>query len=494
MCIVTEMEHVVARFPHKVAIESRDGSLTYAELNTRANAFAHHLTAAGVERGDVVALLMGSSIDIFVAMLAVLKSGAAYLPLDDKHPPLRKKKSLEDARVTHVVSNRDCRDIMDADRGMGFTDISSFQFDAVATDMPPPCRTGSDDKAYVMFTSGSTGDAKGVVVPHRAIVRLVIDTNYIRIASTDKILQLSPLSFDASTFEIWGALLNGATLALSSSESFDPNLLKKDIAGRGITILWLTAALFHLIADKYADAIKPLKTLLAGGDVLSPRIVNKVLDDVPGITVINGYGPTENTTFTCCHRMTEDNRPSSDGVPIGVAITGTKIFILDEALSPVAAGEVGQLYTSGEGIALGYINGDRAGAFFRNEKIAEGLIYCTGDLVRENARHEVEFVGRKDNLVKVRGFRVSLDGIRSSLLQITDVVDACVLIKKEESGGELLVAFVKTRQESQLDAAEIRRELRVSLAPYMIPDSITVSDILPITNNGKLDRKVLSLA
>jgi len=491
LCVHQRVDRLAARDPRAIAVESRDGSVTYQELNARATSLARHLMEVGVKADDVVGLSMSRSVDAIVSMLAVLRAGAAYLPLERSSPPARRRRYLEDARVTHVISDQDDPEIVDAGRKVVIVNAVNRSPATRSSDSTSLSSSVPEDKAYVMFTSGSTGEAKGVVVPHRAITRLVVNTNYIRISREDKILQLSPLSFDASTFEIWGALLNGATLVLSCESVVDPNAIKRDVAERNVTIMWLTAALFHLIGDRYIDAIRPVKILLAGGDVLSPRVVNKVLDEIPGITVINGYGPTENTTFTCCHRMTCENRPSAQGVPIGRPVSGTEAFVLDERLSPVAAGEVGELFASGRGVALGYLNEDSSGSFFRDEKMCEGLIYRTGDLVRENEKHELEFVGRKDNLVKLRGFRISLDGIRQSLLQIEDVVDAVVFARKEEAGEQLLIAYVKRRQGSPLEASEIRRQLRTVVSNYMIPDSIILTEVLPITANGKVDRTLL---
>lgn len=491
MCIHQRMDQQVARYPENVAVQSRDERVTYTELNARANCLADKLVKAGVKRGDVVALFMSRSIDMIVSMLAILKAGAAYLPLDESSPLSRQRKYLHDARVTHAISGHDPP--AGCDPGQ-ITVVPGASSRAVCSPSPGssiPIWSRPEDKAYVMFTSGSTGGAKGVVVPHRAVLRLVVDTNYIEISPTDRILQLAPPFFDASTFEIWGALLNGATLVLSSASAVDPNALKRDVAESGVTIMWLTAALFHLIGDRYIDAIRPLKTLLAGGDVLSPRIVNRVLDAIPGIAIINGYGPTENTTFTCCHRMTDQNRPPPEGVPIGRPVCGTEIFILDKSLSPVAAGDVGELFTAGIGVALGYLNGNGDTNFFRDEKICDGLIFRTGDLVRENANQELEFVGRKDNLVKVRGFRVSLEEVKQTILRIQDVVDALVVIHKEDVHDEILTAYVMPRQGSNLDAEEIRRQLRGILSSYMIPDRIVLSEALPITMNGKLDKRPL---
>jgi amino acid adenylation domain-containing protein len=490
-CIHHAVDRQAARNPQAVAIESRAGTVTYGELNARARAVAFHLLDVGVQPGDIVALSMRRSIDLIVSMLAVLKTGAAYLPLDGSHPAARRRKYLQDAAVRHLISDSDPAELSDSGCQIIAVKAMARPSRSACSEAALQYPSAPDDRAYVMFTSGSTGEAKGVVVPHRAVTRLVVNTNYIQISPADKILQLSPLSFDASTFEIWGALLNGATLVLSSSDCVDPNAIRSDVATSGVTIMWLTAALFHLIVDTCAAAMRPVHTLLAGGDVLNPRVVNRLFDMIPGITLINGYGPTENTTFTCCHRMTCSNRPPRDGVPIGRPISGTEVFILDESLAPVPAGSIGELFAAGQGLALGYLNGDRAGSFFRDERICTGLIYRTGDLVRENINRELEFVGRKDNLVKVRGFRVSLEEIKLSILQIPDVVEAAVVLRNEGVADQLLIAYVKTRRGSVLDGAQIRRDLAVFLPAYMIPGRITLRETLPITQNGKLDQSAL---
>jgi amino acid adenylation domain-containing protein len=477
------------RRPHAVAVIHRQQRVTYAQLDERANFLAIHLRDGGVGKGDVVALSMQRSIEMLVAMLAILKCGAAYLPLDDSNPPSRTRLCLDDACVTHIIADRAGDPLYTTGRRViDAADASLFES---AAPQAPSVAIEADDRAYVMFTSGSTGKPKGVVVPHRAVLRLVLKTNYVEIDERDTVLQFSPTSFDASTFEIWGALLNGATLVLYSEETLDPNALRRDIAAHGVSVMWLTAALFHLIAHRYVEALAPVKVLLAGGDVLSPEAINKVLDALPGITVINGYGPTENTTFTCCHRMTAANRPPAHVVPIGKPITGTEVFVLDEKLLPVGQGEVGQLFAAGSGVALGYLQADPEQRFFRDPRIADGLIYRTGDLVRHNAAGELEFVGRIDNQIKIRGFRVSLEEIELSLLQIAGVVDAIVVPRKEPSGDQLLVAHIEAQHGVDLDLAQVRRHLAKSLPRYMIPDRIVLTAALPITRNGKLDRSSL---
>lgn len=267
----------------------------------------------------------------------------------------------------------------------------------------------------------------------------------------------------------------------------DPNRLKNDLRENGITILWLTAALFSVVADKAIDALGSLRIVLAGGDVLNSRYVNKVLDHVPGITVINGYGPTENTTFTCCHVMTSSNRPNAS-VPIGKPITGTRVHVLDDELQPVSAGTAGELYASGEGVALGYLNDQQGDAFFTDETIAPGLIYRTGDLVKEDENGEFHFIGRRDGLVKVRGHRVSLEEVRTHVVRLEEVVDAVVVKKDLPHGDQILIAYVRKKEGSNIDARTIRRCLGEQIPGYMIPSQFVFDEVLAINVNGKLDR------
>ena len=325
-------------------------------------------------------------------------------------------------------------------------------------------------------------------MPHRAVVRLVKDTNYIDIRADDCFLQFAPVSFDASTFEIWGALLNGARLALYSGSVVDPNLLNREIADNNVTILWLTAALFHLVGTRYGSMLRPLRVLLAGGDVLNPEVVNAVLDAHPGLVLINGYGPTENTTFTCCHRMSSEVRPHST-VPIGKPITGTQVHILDEHRNPVQVGRVGELYVSGKGVALGYLEATEA--FFSDASIAEGLIYRTGDLVKETLGGVIEFIGRTDNQVKIRGYRVALEDVESSLLQLSEVDSVAVMPQKSSMSEHHLVAYLQPKANVEISAEQIKRELGKAVPPYMVPDVIEFCSELPINKNGKINRAQL---
>jgi len=479
-------EQIVVQYPDKTAVKILGNGVSYKELNARANNLANHLQSIGVQHGNIVAIALFHSVELVIAMIAVLKCGAAYLPIDEKDPEQRNRAYIEDAKARVIISVTETPKAFAKDLKIISTEIRSLfsnqlnEFESY--------QSKADDGAYVMFTSGSTGKPKGVLVPHRAVVRLVKKTNYIQIRPSDTILQFAPPAFDASTFEFWGALLNGASLVPYSGSVLDPNILKNDIKNNEVSILWLTAALFHLVAGQFIEALIPLRVLLAGGDVLNPKYVNKILDTIPNITLINGYGPTENTTFTCCHVMTKDNKPE-DNVLIGKPITGTDVHVLDDMLSPVNNGEVGELYVSGKGVALGYLNDKNQNtAFFCNETIATGLIYRTGDLVKENNQGEFKFIGRKDNQVKIRGHRVSLEEIKTSIVELDNVSDAIVLTKSFDSGDQLLVAYVQIVEGRQASIKSIKIKLSSVLPNYMIPDQFVLNSNLPINENGKIDK------
>lgn len=473
--------------PSAIALVDGIQSFTYAELDALSSALANNLESAGAQQGDVVALMMDRSAELFVSMLAVLKCGAAYMPLDRNNPALRNRYYLQEAAVRLVITNFDCHDLCESGRVCYPISLAELRHGADRASKT----FSSNTAAYVMFTSGTSSQPKGVVVPHRAVTRLVVDTNYITIRQTDAILQLSPPSFDASTFEIWGALLNGARLVLYTSAVLDPTLFKRYIIDHNVTIVWLTAGIFHLFVDKCLDALRPLRVLLAGGDVLYPNAVRRVIDEIEGITLINGYGPTENTTFTCCHVMNRSNRPQGS-VPIGRPISGTQVFILNDQRQEVMPGEIGELYAAGQGVALGYLNDDlKQSPFFHDARFSDGLLYRTGDLARINDQGLIEFIGRRDNQVKLRGFRVSLEEVRSCLIEIPEVKEAVVGCQST-AHDQILVAYLQSEAGLQLTARDVRSYLKGRLPAHMIPDKITISQSLPITTNGKVDAKALS--
>jgi len=342
-----------------------------------------------------------------------------------------------------------------------------------------------------MYTSGSTGRPKGVVVPHQAVVRLVIDNDFATLGADEVILQLAPLSFDASTFEIWGALLNGGKLAIVSNAYPSLDDIAAEIARYGVTTMWLTAGLFHLMVDNNPNGLKPLRQLLAGGDVLSPPHVLKALRALPDCRLINGYGPTENTTFSCCYSVPRDYDGTSP-LPIGRPIRETEALILDESLQPVPPDTDGELYVGGMGVALGYLNRPELTAerFIAHplDSNSGARVYKTGDRVRMRSDGNIEFLGRVDRQVKINGKRVELDEIEARLRATGLVQDAAVVCPPGEVGYRTIAAFVTAPGQARIDIEGLRRTLREDLPDFMVPSSITQLDAFPLTPTGKVDR------
>lgn len=486
-------EQQVERTPEAVAIVFNGRELSYAELNQRANRLAQHLRARGVRPDVTVGLLVERSIEMIVGLLGILKAGGAYVPLDPQNPAERLSFMLRDAGVKLLLTQKRLRQKLDQSE-LPWLDLESDQEDYAPDNFE--VETLPDNLAYVMYTSGSTGLPKGVAVTHRNIARLVMNADYVEFGSDEVFLQLAPLSFDASTFEIWGSLLNGARLVI-----MPPQLpLLEDIARaaqeQGVTTLWLTSGLFNQMADEHAAALAGVRQLLAGGDVLSPTHIRKVLAQKGAAGfVINGYGPTESTTFACCYRINAESQ-IENSVPIGRPITNTTVYILDGNGQPVPLGVTGELHIGGDGLGWGY--------FQRPDLTAERFVpdpfsgapgarlYRTGDLTRYLHDGNIEFVGRADQQVKVRGFRVELDEIETILDEHPAVGKSAVIARDDDWGVKRLIAYVVPLVDAEPTTSELREYLRGRLPDYMVPASFVTLEKLPLTRNGKIDRKVLA--
>jgi aspartate racemase len=341
-----------------------------------------------------------------------------------------------------------------------------------------------------MYTSGSTGQPKGVNIIHRGVVRLVKETNYVNLTADEVFLQLAPLSFDASTFEIWGSLLNGAKLILMPPHMPSLKDLGRVIAQHQVTTLWLTAGLFHMMVEERLEDLKPVHQLLAGGDVLSVPHVRKVLRELKDCQLINGYGPTENTTFTCCCSITESQIGTS--VPIGRPIANTQVYILDALLQPVPVGVPGELYIGGAGLARGYLNSPdlTAEKFIPNpfSDDPDVRLYKTGDLARYLPDGNIEFMGRLDNQVKIRGFRIELGEIEAVLAQHPAVQESVVIVHEDSSHDKRLIAYLVFAEPA---IETIRSFLKERLPDYMIPNAFVPIEAMPLTPNGKIDTSAL---
>jgi len=458
-------ERQAALRPDDAAVVCGDTTLTYAALDRKANGIAHDLRARGVD-GGVVALRMERGPDLIAALIGIVKAGAAYLPLDLAYPPERTRFMLDDSNARIVL-----------------TDIANIP-ETSCPPSPVPC-----DLTYVMYSSGSTGVPKGIAIPQDAVKRLVLDTDYVDLRPGDRIAQASNSSFDAATFEIWGALLNGATLVILPRETtLSPTALAAALREQRIDTLFLTTALFNQIAREVPDAFSGLRDLLFGGELVDAQWVRRVLERGAPRRLLHVYGPTENTTFSTWH-LVEQVPSDAPTVPIGRPITNTDCAILDSWIDPVPPGVAGDLYVSGPGLALGYIARPALTAErFVADPFGNGTrMYRTGDLARWNAAGAIEFLGRADDQVKLRGFRIELGEIEAALRAHPDVDDAGVMLREDAPGVRQLAAYVV----GSAPERELRAWLAERLPDYMVPAFLVSLEHLPLNANGKLDRAAL---
>ncbi len=468
--------------PDATALVFGQTHLSYDQLNRRANRLAHRLIKLGLALDQPVGLYLERSVEMIVGLLAILKAGGAYVPLDPTYPAERLAFLIDDTQPKVVLTQRHLQHSLGKLANSLCLDAEEFS-DEPETD--PALKIPAENLAYILFTSGSTGAPKGVAIPHRAVVRLVKETNYADFSPNETFLQLAPLSFDASTFEIWGALLNGGRLVVMPPAPATLEGIGRAIREHGVTTLWLTSALFNAMVDERLSDLRSLRQLLAGGDVLSVSHVRKALAESKTTRLINGYGPTESTTFACCQTIAP-NESLEPAIPIGRPIANTTAHILDSDLRPVAIGLTGELHLGGDGLARGYWRRDQLTA---EKFIGEGnaRLYKTGDLARWRDDGVIEFLGRADNQLKLRGFRIEPGEIEAALKREADVRDAAVILREDSPNEKRLVAYIV----GQAEPTSLLNALSKSLPDYMLPSAIVVLPELPRTANGKLDRQAL---
>ncbi len=491
-CAHELFEKQVAKNPAAIALVCEDGEIAYGELNHRANLVAAKLTEAGAGVETVIGLCVERSLDMIVALIAILKTGAVYLPLDPANPASRNAMMLEDSKASLVVTRERYRGAIPAPgEQILCLDNPNWPVGGGRLRNSPVRAPKATDMAYIMYTSGSTGRPKGVAVTHRGIGRLVRNTDFVEFSPNDVFLQLATLSFDASTFEIWGALANGAKLVLHPPQMPSLEELGHFVQRHKITTLWLTSGWFNQMIDNQLASLQGLRFLLAGGEALSVPHVLKAVRELKNTQFINGYGPTENTTFTCCYRVPK-NWAGRASVPIGRPIANTQIYILDAAMRPVAQGAIGEIYIGGDGVARGYVNRpELTDSKFVHNPFGPEHLYRTGDLARWLPDGNVEFIGRKDEQVKIRGFRVEPGEIEAALMTHESVREALVVAREDHSGTKQLVAYVVLRADTSPASLQLREFLSIKLPSYMVPSHIVPMDKLPLTPNGKVDRRAL---
>ncbi|CAH0342914.1 non-ribosomal peptide synthetase [Rhizobium sp. CECT 9324] len=484
--------------PEAIAIISDDTQMTYRELDRLSEALASYLVDCGVQKGDVVCLLVPRALTTVVAKLAILKAGGAYLPVDPSYPIDHLRYVLGECCpkvvFTDAASNLDVELVFTGGRVVDLPRLlPTLELDK-ANALPS---VHGNDLAYVMYTSGSTGRPKGVAVRHCGITRLVMEQNFIELRHDDKILHSSTISFDASTFEVWGGLLNGSTLVIMPKANFSLTDIRELIRAREISIILLTTGVFNLFVDHTDGGLPSLRQVNFGGEVASVGHVRRFLEAYPNCTLTNVYGPTEATCIATTYTVPRDFTATE--LPIGKPIAHTDVFLVDDSLKVLPAGMEGQIVIAGDGVALGYFNrpdltNER---FVTIEKENVPLrCYLTGDLGMVDEDGLFHFRGRTDRQIKINGKRIELEEIEAALRSHSRLLDAVVECR-DPAGIKRIIAYLRPRDPQDLGNSNlvpaVMERLRNTLPAYMIPNAAIVLAVFPLTQAGKIDRSKLPM-
>ncbi|MDN4111432.1 amino acid adenylation domain-containing protein [Paenibacillus polymyxa] len=480
-------ETQTAHTPEQPALYFEGEQLSYRELNERANRLARTLRSQGVTKDRLVGLMTERSVDMIVGIFGILKAGGAYVPIDPTYPEERIRYMLDDSGAKLLLTQSHLVDKVAFDGHMLVLNGAESVYHEDGSNLEP--LSGPNDLAYVIYTSGTTGQPKGVMVEHRNVVRLVKNTNYAQLDADTRILQTGAIVFDASTFEIWGSVLNGGQLVLVSQDVIlDVLKLKDAVHSYGITTMFLTTPLFNQLSQQDLTLFEGIRELLVGGDVMSVPHMNRVLEAHPSLRISNIYGPTENTTFSTVHAIIG---VQSESVPIGRPIHNSTAYVVDHSMRLQPVGVWGELLVGGDGVARGYRNRpDLTSEKFIDSPFRSGeRCYRTGDMVRLNADGTLEYKGRIDAQVKIRGYRIELGEVETQLLKLEAVQEAVVIAREDEQGQKQLCAYVVANE--GVVASVLRSTLSQKLPGYMIPSYLVQLEQMPLTPNGKIDRKAL---
>ncbi|WP_413229909.1 non-ribosomal peptide synthetase [Kitasatospora purpeofusca] len=474
--------------PDAVAVVGDGVEWSYAELDARADAVAHGLRARGVEAGALVGVLMERSPDLVAVLLGVLKAGAGYVPLHSGYPVERMRDILTESGAALLVVDgaMAAHEIVDSAEVVRVAELSGV---VGGVELP---RVSASGVAYVMYTSGSTGRPKGVAATHAGVVGFALDRCWGG-GLAERVLFHANHAFDASTYELWVPLLSGGCVVVAPAGRVDASLLRELVVGHGVTNVHATAGLFRVLAEETPEVFAGLREVSTGGDVVSAAAIRRVLEVCPGVVVRSTYGPTETTAFaTHIAFVGGDAVPNS--VPVGRPMDNTRVYVLDAALRPVPVGVAGELYLAGTGLAVGYWGraGLTAERFVADPFGGSGeRMYRTGDLVRWRADGALDFLGRADEQVKIRGFRIELGEVEAALAGLPGIAQAAVIVREDVPGDKRLVAYIVPDPDTQVDATQVRAAAGERLPDYMAPSAVLVLDRLPVTVNGKLDRRAL---
>jgi amino acid adenylation domain-containing protein len=499
-CIHDLFVQQVELTPNAVALVFADQQLTYQQLNQKANQLAHYLQSLGVGPEVLVGICVERSFLTIIGLLGILKAGGAYVPIDPTCSQEDIALILEETQVSVLLTQTHLLETLPAHQIHSIClDIDENIIAQHSQENPSPPITWAN-LAYVMYTSASTGKPKAVSIIHRGVVSSIKGNNYANFGKEEVFLHLAPLTFDAATLEIWGSLLNGGRLVIIPPHTPSLPELAQAIRQHQVTTLWLTTGLFRFMVDEHLSDLKQLKQLLVGGDVLSVPHVNKLLQAAPELKLINGYDPTENTTLTCCYQVTAASNINA-AIPIGRPIANTQVYLLDSHLQPVPVGIPGELYIGGDGLARDYFNNPEltAKSFIPHpfNSQPQARLYKTGDLARYLPDGNIEFLGRIDQQVKIRGCRIQLQDIETVLTQHPKVQEAIVTVNENQTGNQYLVAYVVPEAQASkektctLKSTALRSFLQQKLPEYMIPAAFVILKQIPLTPNGKVNRQAL---
>lgn len=479
--IIELFQEQVKRTPHNQALIQNDFSLSYEELEYQTNQFSSFLQLKHqIKKGDLVGIHLDKSVWSIISLLAIIKVGGIYLPIDISYPTERVKYMMSNSNCSFLITENEINDFK-----KNQNTFSKVNFNESSKN--------PDDSVCVIYTSGSTGNPKGVLIKQKNIIRLVKNTNYIELTNTDTILSLVSFSFDGALFDFFGSLLNGGTLVLTSkNDSIDFQVLEALINKNKITVFLLTTTLFNAWVDNGLPNSDTLRAVLFGGEQASLFHVQKFIQESSAIELINVYGPTENTTYSTTYTIGKDIL-SKSSVPIGKPINNSRVYILDNQFEPVPIGVIGEIYVAGDGISNGYLNNDKLTGerFLRNPFENDGVMYKTGDKGKYRSDGNIEYYGREDDQVKIRGFRIELGEIETEILKYETIESTVVKIDDEFWEEKKIVAFITGR--SEINILNLKKQLKTVLPDYMIPFLIIQVDSIPLTPNGKIDKKAMNI-